>query len=116
MVVVVAIVSTEPTRECVRLWNAPDNASVRAAVAADVSRRAAMTAYSIDGPGRVCYVTIQDGAGRPDDTYVIWPDNLFDNGALHDYQGPFALKQGYLGHPLNRESSLSISATGRIER
>jgi hypothetical protein len=29
-----------------------------------------------------------DGAGDARGTYVIWPDNLFDNGSLLDYAGP----------------------------
>jgi hypothetical protein len=34
LVVVVVMMVTEPARVCVGLWNTPDNATVRAAVAA----------------------------------------------------------------------------------
>jgi hypothetical protein len=64
----------------------------------------------------VCYVTILDGLGEPRGTFVIWPDNLFDNGVLHDYAGPFSEDDGYMRHRLNQEPTLTVSDDGRIER
>lgn len=115
LVVIVVMAVTSPTKGCVRLWNAPDNAAVRAAITAKAYRRAALTAYSVEGPGRVCYVTMLDGSGTPRGSFVIWPDNLFDNGALHDYAGPFSLEQGYLGHPLSRSPALTVTDDGRVQ-
>lgn len=113
--VVVLIEASAPDRECVRLWNAPDNAAVRARVAEEGYRRAALTAYDAGGePGRVCYVTLLRNTSKTGRTFVIWPDNLFDNGALHDYAGPFSNDEGYEGHPLSREPTLVVTEKGRL--
>jgi hypothetical protein len=113
--VIVLIAASGPNRECVHLWNAPDNAVVRARVAAKGYRRAALTAYNPGGdPGRVCYVTLLKDASKTGGTFVIWPDNLFDNGALHDYAGPFSEDEGYAGHPLSREPTFAITREGRL--
>ena len=64
-------------------------------------RYAALTAYKAGGePGRVCYVSLLKNTSKSGGTFVIWPDNLFDNGALHDYAGPFSVDEGYGGHRL----------------
>jgi len=115
LMVIVVVAVTSPARECVSLWNAPDNATVRAAVAAGGYRHAALTAYNAGGePGRVCYVTMLHNISQAGGTFVIWPANLFDNGALHDYAGPFFLSVGYLGHRLSREPALAVSKEGRL--
>ena len=102
-------------RECVRLWNAPDNAAIRARVAAEGFRRAALTAYNAGGePGRVCYVSLLTDTSKTGGTFVIWPANLFDNGALHDYSGPFSEDEGYEGHRLSREPTLVVTSKGRL--
>ena len=116
LVVIVVMAVTSPARECVALWNAPDNATVRAAVAAGGYRHAGLTAYSVDGPGRICYVTMLDGTREHQNSFVIWPDNLFDNGALHDYAGPFFEDEGYMGRRLSREPTLTVSDDGHIDR
>ena len=114
-VAIVFIAASGPARECVRLWNAPDNASVRAAVAAEGYRHAALTAYNAGGePGRVCYVTMLHNTSQTGGTFVIWPANLFDNGAPHDYAGPFFRGVGYLGHRLSRDPTLAVSREGRL--
>jgi hypothetical protein len=116
LVVIFVMTVTEPARVCIGLWNAPDNSAVRAAVAGGGYRHAALTAYTAEGePGRVCYMTVLDGAGKSRGSFVIWPDNLFDNGALHDYSGPFVEDEGYLSHPLNRDPNLAVSDDGRIQ-
>jgi hypothetical protein len=113
--VIVLIEASGPDRECVHLWNAPDNAAVRAGVAAEGYRRAALTSYDAGGePSRVCYVTLLKNTGKTGGTFVIWPGNLFDNGALHDYAGPFSENEGYEGHPLSREPTLAIMEDGRL--
>ena len=113
--VIVLIEAAGPDRECVRLWNAPDNAAVRARVAAEGYRRAALTAYNAGGePGRVCYVTLFKNTSKTGGTFVIWPDNLFDNGALHDYAGPFSEDEGYEGHRLSRDPTLGVTGKGRL--
>jgi hypothetical protein len=113
--VIVLIEASGPDRDCVRLWNAPDNAVVRATVAAEGYRRAALTAYNAGGePGRVCYVTLLKDTSKTGGTFVIWPDNLFENGALHDYAGPFSDEEGYEGHRLSREPTLVVTGKGRL--
>ena len=112
---IVLIEASGPDRECVHLWNAPDNAVVRARVAEEGYRRAALTAYNAGGePGRVCYVTLLEDTSKTGGTFVIWPGNLFDNGALHDYAGPFSEDEGYEGHPLSREPTFAITEDGRL--
>lgn len=103
----------EPARACVQVWNAPDNAVVRTTVANGAYPFASVTAYTVDGPGRLCDVTVFDGTGSPERTFVIWPDNLFDTGSLHDYS-PYGRAEGYLGHELDRSPSLTISRGGHI--
>jgi hypothetical protein len=113
--VVVLIEASGPDPACVRLWNAPDNAAVRARVAAEGYRRAALTAYNAGGePGRVCYVSLLRDTSKTGGTFVIWPDNLFDNGALHDYAGPFSMDEGYEGHRLSRDPTLVVTGKGRL--
>jgi subtilisin family serine protease len=112
--IVAAVAAAGPARTCVRLWNAADNAVVRTTVATGGYRFASITGYTVDGPGRLCYVTVFDRTGSPDRTFVIWPDNLFDNGSLHDYS-PYDKEAGYLDHALAMDPSLSISDDGRIE-
>jgi hypothetical protein len=112
----VVIAVTSPAKECVALWNAPDNAAVRATAATEGYGRAALTAYSVEGPGRVCYVTMLDRTGGPQGSFVIWPENLFDNGSIHDYAGPFFEAEGYMGHPLERDPTLAVFDDGRIQR
>jgi hypothetical protein len=116
LVVILVMTVTEPARVCIGLWNAPDNSAVRRAVAAGGYQHAALTAYTAEGePGRVCYVKVLDGAGKSRGSFVIWLDNLFDNGALHDYSGPFVEGGVYLSHPLNRDPNLAVSDDGRIQ-
>jgi hypothetical protein len=68
------------------------------------------------GPGRVCYVTLVNGAGEAQSTYVIWPDNLFDNGSLHDGAGPFARAVGYDRHKIEEPTpDLTVSSNGRLK-
>ena len=115
--VIVLIEASGPDRECVRLWNAPDNAAVRARAAAEGYRRAALTAYNAGGePGRVCYATLFKNTSKTGGTFVIWPDNLFANGALHDYAGPVSEDEGYGGHPLSREPTLVVTERGRLAK
>ena len=115
LVVIVVVAVTSPARECVNLWNAPDNAAVRARVAGEGYRRAALTAYNAGGePGRVCYVSLLKDTSTAGGTFVIWPANLFDNGELHDYAGPFTGAEGYGGHRLSREPTLVVTGTGRL--
>ena len=115
--VVVLIEASGQDRECVRLWNAPDNAAVRARVAEEGYRHAALTAYNAGGePGQACYVSLLDNASSTGGTFVIWPDNLFDNGALHDYAGPFSEDEGYEGHRLSREPTLVVTERGRLAK
>jgi hypothetical protein len=112
---VVLIEASGPDPACVRLWNAPDNAAVRARVAAEGYRRAALTAYDAGGePGRVCYVSLLKHTSKTGGTFVIWPDNLFDNGALHDYAGPFSVDEGYEGHRLSRDPTLVVTGKGHL--
>jgi hypothetical protein len=92
---------------CLDLWNEPDNAAVRSQVAAAGFESAGMTSDAVEGPGRVCYVTTLDQAHRARATYVIWPDNLFDNGSLHDYAGPLTLNIGYDGHAIDPTTDLT---------
>lgn len=99
---------------CLNLWNEPDNAAVRNHVAAAGFESAGITSYSVEGPARVCYVTMFDGAGEARATYVIWPDNLFDNGSLHDYAGPLTLKIGYDGQPIESIPDFRVSSNGRL--
>lgn len=114
-VVIVLISASGAARECVRLWNAPDNAAVRAMVATDEYRHAALTAYNAGGEAsRVCYVAMLDDTSQTGGIFVISPDNLFDNGVLHDYAGPFSRDEGYLGHRLSREPTLVVSGTGGL--
>ena len=113
--VVVLIEASRPDPGCVRLWNAPDNAAVRASIAAEGYPRAALTAYNAGGePGRVCYVSLLKDTIKARGTFVIWPDNLFDNGALHDYAGPFSVDEGYEGHRLSRFPTLVVTGKGRL--
>jgi hypothetical protein len=113
--VTLLIEASGPDRECVHLWNAPDNAAVRARVTAKGYGRAALTAYNAgEEPGRVCYVTLLKDTSKTGGTFVIWPGNLFDNGALHDYAGPFSEEEGYEGHPLSEEPALAITRDGRL--
>jgi hypothetical protein len=113
--VVVLIEASGPDPACVRLWNAPDNAAVRARVAAEGYRRAALTAYNASGePGRVCYVSLLKDTSKTGGTFVIWPDNLFDNGTLHDYAGAFSVDEGYEGHRLSRDPTLVVTGNGRL--
>jgi hypothetical protein len=113
--VVVLIEASGPNPACVRLWNAPDNAAVRTRVAAQGYRHAALTAYDAGGePGRVCYVSLLKDTSKTGGTFVIWPDNLFDNGALHDYAGPFSVDEGYEGHRLSRDPSLVVTGKGLL--
>jgi hypothetical protein len=113
--VVVLIEASGPDPACVRLWNAPDNAAVRARVAEAGYRRAALTAYNAGGePGRVCYLTLLKDTSKTGGTFVIWPDNLFENGALHDYAGPVSEDEGYEGHRLSRDPTLVVTGKGRL--
>jgi len=113
--VIVLVAASGPARECVRLWNAPDNAAVRVRVAAGAYRHASLTAYNAGGePGRVCYVSLLNNASSTGGTFVIWPGNLFDNGALHNYAGPFSVDEGYEGHRLSREPTLVVTGKGRL--
>jgi hypothetical protein len=108
---------TSPARACIDLWNASDNAAVRGTVAAEGYRHAALNAYTAEGEaGRACYVTMLDRTGEPQGSFVIWPDNLFDNGALHDYAGPFFEEEGYMSHLLSRDPILAVSDNGHIQR
>jgi hypothetical protein len=99
---------------CLDLWNEPDNAAVRRQVVAAGFESAGITSYAVEGPGRVCYVTLFDHAHEARTTYVIWPDNLFDNGSLHDYAGPLTLDIGYDGHAIEPTSDLTVSSNGRL--
>jgi hypothetical protein len=113
--VIVLIEASGPDRECVHLWNAPDNAAVRVRVAEEGYRSAALTAYNAGGEaGRVCYLTLLKDTRKTGDTFVIWPDNLFENGALHDYAGPFSEDEGYEGHRLSRDPTLVVTGKGRL--
>jgi hypothetical protein len=113
--VIVLIGASGPDRECVRLWNAPDNAAVRTRVAAEGYRHAALTAYNAGGEaGRACYVSLLKNTSKAGGTFVIWPDNLFENGALHDYAGPFSVDEGYEGHRLSRDPTLVVTGKGRL--
>jgi hypothetical protein len=115
--IIVVMAVTSPAKECVALWNASDNAAVRATVAAEGYRHAALTAYTAEGEaGRACYVTMLDRGGEPQGSFVIWPDNLFDNGSLHDYAGPFFEDQGYMSHALDWHPTLAVFDDGRIQR
>jgi len=99
---------------CFDLWNESDNAAVRSQVAEAGFESAGITSDTFEGPGRVCYVTMVDGARKARATYVIWPDNLFDNGALHDYMGPLAGNIGYDGHEIEPTPDLTVSTNGRL--
>jgi hypothetical protein len=99
---------------CFDLWNEPDNAAVRNQVAEAGIESAGITSDTFEGPGRVCYVTVFDGARKARATYVIWPDNLFDNGALHDYMGPLAGNIGYDGHEIEPTPDVTVSSNGRL--
>jgi hypothetical protein len=55
-----------------------------------------------------------DGVGDARATYVIWPDNLFDNGSLHDYSGPVAGRIGDDGHEIRPTPDLSVLSNGRL--
>jgi hypothetical protein len=113
--VIVRIAVSGPTSECVRLWNAPDNAAVRGRVAAKEYRHAALTTYNAGGEaGRVCYVAMLDNASQTGGVFVIWPGNLFDNGVLHDYAAPFSMDEGYLRHRLSRDPTLVVAGNGRL--
>jgi hypothetical protein len=104
-----------PDETCVDLWNAPDNAAVRTQVAEAGFESAGITSDTFEGPGRVCYVTLFDGAREARATYVIWPDNLFDNGSLHDYAGPFAGNFGYDGRQIDEPTPhLTVSSSGHL--
>jgi len=61
-------------------------------------------------------VTLIDHAGEPDGTFVIWPDNLFDNGALHDYAGPVDRDEVVWGIQLNLDPNLTVSDSGMLRR
>ena len=45
---------------------------------------------------------------------MIWPDNLFENGSLHDYFGPVAGKIDYDGHEIKPTPDLSVLSNGRL--
>jgi hypothetical protein len=103
-----------PDDTCFDLWNEPDNAAVRSQVARGGFESAGITSDTFEGPGRVCYVTMFDSVGDARATYVIWPDNLFDNGSLHDYSGPVAGRTGYEGHEIRPTPDLSVLSNGRL--
>lgn len=112
-----AVAWPPPSTVCMRLWNAHDNASVRAAVSAGGYRRAALTADVVQGEaGHVCFVTLLDHAGEPDGTFTIWPDSLFDNGALHGYAGPSDRGEAVFGIRLSRDPNLTVSDRGELGR
>lgn len=54
----------------------------------------------IRGQRSFCVDLAFDGARDARGTYVIWPDNLFDNGSLHDYAGPLTGNIGYDGQAI----------------
>jgi hypothetical protein len=103
-----------PDDTCFDLWNEPDNAAVRSQVARAGYEAAGITSDTFEGPGRVCYVTMFDGARAARATYVIWPDNLFENGSLHDYFGPVAGKIDYDGHEIKPTPDLRVLSNGRL--
>jgi hypothetical protein len=103
-----------PDKTCLDLWNAPDNAAVRNQIARADFESAGITSDTFDGPGRVCYVTMFDGAGAARATFVIWPDNLFDNGSLHDYAGPVAGRIGYDGLEIKPIPDFRVLSSGRL--
>lgn len=104
-----------PDETCVDLWNAPDNAAVRSQVAEAGFELAGITSDTFEGPGRVCYVTLFDGARQARATYVIWPDNLFDNGALHEYAGPLTSNIGFDGREIDEPTpDLTVSSSGHL--
>lgn len=103
-----------PDDTCFDLWNEPDNAAVRSQVARAGYEAAGITSDSFEGPGRVCYVTMFDVARDARVTYVIWPDNLFDNGSLHDYAGPFVGNNGYDGQVMEPTRDLTVLSNGRL--
>ena len=99
---------------CLDLWNEPDNAAVRSQVAQAGFGSAGITSHTFEGPGRVCYVTMFDGARGARGTYVIWPDNLFDNGSLHDYAGPLTGNIGYDRKAIEPTPDLTVLSNGRL--
>jgi len=103
-----------PDDTCFDLWNEPDNAAVRSQVARAGYESAGITSDTFDGPGRVCYVTMFDSAGDARATYMIWPDNLFENGSLHDYSGPVTGKIDYDGQEINPAPDLRVLFNGRL--
>jgi hypothetical protein len=103
-----------PDDTCFDLWNDPDNAAVRSQVARGGFESAGITSDTFEGPGRVCYVTMFDGVGDARATYVIWRDNLFDNGSRHDYSGPVAGRIGYEGHEIRPTPDLSVLSNGLL--
>jgi hypothetical protein len=103
-----------PDDTCLDLWNEPDNAAVRSRVARAGYESAGITSKTFEGPGRVCYVTMFDNTGDARATYVIWPDNLFENGSLHDYSGPVAGKIDYDGQEIKPTPDLRVISNGRL--
>lgn len=103
-----------PDDTCIGLWNEPDNARVRSQVAQGDFESAGITSDTFEGPGRVCYVTMFDGSGNARATFVIWPDNLFDNGSLHDYSGPVPGRVSYDGHQIKPIPDLRVLSNGRL--
>jgi hypothetical protein len=55
-----------------------------------------------------------DGARDARGTYVIWPDNLFDNGSLHDYAGPLTGNIAYDGQAIEPTPDLTVLSNGRL--
>jgi hypothetical protein len=103
-----------PDDTCFDLWNERDNAAVRSQVARASYESAGITSDTFEGPGRVCYVTMFESAGDARSTYVIWPDNLFENGSLHDYSGPLAGKIDYDGNEIKPTPDLRVLSNGRL--
>jgi hypothetical protein len=63
----------------------------------------------------VCYVILFDGAREARATYVIWPDNLFENGSLHHYAGPFTGNFGYDRREIDGPTpDLTVSSSGYL--
>ena len=59
-------------------------------------------------------MTMFDNTGDARATYVIWPDNLFENGSLHDYSGPVAGKIDYDGQEIKPTPDLRVISNGRL--
>ena len=59
-------------------------------------------------------VILFDGAREARATYVIWPDNLFENGSLRDYAGPFTGNFGYDGREIDEPTPDPHSLIQRV--